>query len=218
VVRVEIENQFQVSASPDRVYSFLLDVNRVVTCMPGAELSEVVDPTTFKGKVRIKVGPITVSYNGTASISERDDAARSATLQAEGRETTGPGSARATARMSVADAGGGTSTVLLVTDYTVAGRIANFGRGVMEDVSKRLVSQMADCIKANLETAEAAPAPAATGTGPGTAEAAASPAAPATAPAATTPVAPAAPARPVNALSLFFHVLWVRIRRLFGGR
>src|SRR5215472_19138953 len=157
--------------------------------MPGAELSEVVDPTTFKGKVRIKVGPITVSYNGTARIAERDDAARSATLHAEGRETTGPGSARATARMSVADAGGGASAVRLVTDYTVAGRIANFGRGVMEDVSKRLVSQMADCIKANLETADAEPAPtepapaepatAETDAGTETAAAAASPAAPA---------------------------------------
>jgi carbon monoxide dehydrogenase subunit G len=204
---VEIENQFEVAASPDRVYSFLLDVNRVVTCMPGAELSEVVDPTTFRGKVRIKVGPITVSYNGTARIAERDDAARSATLHAEGRETTGPGSARATARMSVADAGGGVSSVHLVTDYTVAGRIANFGRGVMEDVSRRLVGQMADCIKANLE-AEAAPAPA-----PAAATAAGSTAAPAAAP----PAAPAA-ARPVNALSLFFSVLWTRIRRAFGGR
>jgi uncharacterized protein len=234
VVRVEIENQFEVAASPDRVYSFLLDVNRVATCVPGAELSEVVDPTTFKGKVRIKVGPITVSYNGTASISERDEAARTATLQAEGRETSGPGSARATARMSVADAGGGTSTVLLVTDYTVAGRIANFGRGVMEDVSKRLVSQMADCIKANLETAEAEPAPAEketateeSGQPPESAESAAAPAAPA---APATPAAPAGPAaapaatapvaaaRPVNALGLFFSVLWARIRRLFGGR
>lgn len=218
MVRVEIENQFEVAASPDRVYSFLLDVNRVVTCMPGAELSEVVDPTTFKGKVRIKVGPITVSYNGTASISERDDAARSATLQAEGRETSGPGSARATARMSVADANGGGSTVRLVTDYTVAGRIANFGRGVMEDVSKRLVSQMADCIKANLETAEAeaVTAPADSGSAEtGTAESTASPATPAGTAATTTA---AAPARPVNALGLFFHVLWVRIRRLFGGR
>src|SRR5215467_8722064 len=160
---MQIENEFQVAASPERVYAFLLDVNRVVTCMPGAELSEVVDPTTFKGRVKIKVGPITVSYNGTARIADRDDASRTATLQAEGRETTGPGSARATARMSVTDAGGGASAVRLVTDYTVAGRIANFGRGVMEDVSKRLVSQMADCIKANLETAEepaAAPAPA----------------------------------------------------------
>src|SRR4030081_1708836 len=106
---MQIENEFQVAASPDRVYAFLLDVNRVVTCMPGAELSEVVDPTTFKGKVKIKVGPITVSYNGTARIAERDEDNRVATLEAEGRETTGPGSARATARMSVADPGDGAS-------------------------------------------------------------------------------------------------------------
>src|SRR5258708_21870067 len=155
---MQIENEFQVVASPERVYSFLLDVNRVVTCMPGAELSEVVDPTTFKGKVRIKVGPITVSYNGTASISERDDAGRVATLQASGKETTGSGSARATARMSVEEDGAGGSRVRLVSDFTVAGRIANFGRGVMEDVSKRLVGQMADCIKSNLETEEPAAA------------------------------------------------------------
>src|SRR5258708_21831060 len=111
---MQIENEFQVVASPERVYSFLLDVNRVVTCMPGAELSEVVDPTTFKGKVRIKVGPITVSYNGTARITDRDDANRVATLQAEGKETSGPGSARATAQMTVAEAGDG-STVHLLT-------------------------------------------------------------------------------------------------------
>jgi carbon monoxide dehydrogenase subunit G len=195
---MQIENEFEVTAPPDRVYAFLLDVNRVVTCMPGAELSEVVDPTTFKGRVRIKVGPITVAYNGTARIADRDEASRVATLEAEGRETTGPGSARASARMSVEEASGG-SRVRLVTDYTVAGRIANFGRGVMEDVSKRLVSQMADCIKANLEVAEA-PAPAVEER-----------------PAAVAPtVAEPRPARPVNALSLFFAVLWDRLRRLFG--
>ena len=198
---MRIDNEFQVSAPPERVYAFLLDVNRVVTCLPGAELSEVVDPTTFKGKVKIKVGPITVAYNGTARIAERDEANRVATLEAEGRETTGPGSARATARMSVQDADG-TSLVRLETDYTVAGRIANFGRGVMEDVSKRLVAQMAECIKANLEAAE----PAAAGGPPEQAAAAGD-----------TPVSapPLAPAKPVNALSLFFSVLWDRIKRLF---
>src|SRR5919202_3573692 len=154
---MQIENEFDVAAPPERVFAFLLDVNRAVTCMPGAELSEVVDPTTFKGKVKIKVGPITVSYNGTARIADRDEANRVATLEADGRETTGPGSARATARMAVEDAGADTSTVRLTTDFTVAGRIANFGRGVMEDVSKRLVSQMADCIKSNLETEAPSP-------------------------------------------------------------
>ncbi|MBO0704832.1 MAG: SRPBCC family protein, partial [Candidatus Dormibacteraeota bacterium] len=135
---MQIENSFEIAAAPDEVYRFLLDVNRVAACMPGAELSEVVDPDTFKGKVRIKVGPITVAYNGTARITERDEAARRAVLSADGRETTGPGSARASATMTVEEADAG-SRVLLATDFTVAGRVANFGRGVMEDVSRRLV-------------------------------------------------------------------------------
>jgi uncharacterized protein len=219
---MQIESQFQVAASPERVYSFLLDVNRVVTCMPGAELSEVVDPTTFKGKVKIKVGPITISYNGTARIADRDDENRVATLEARGRETTGSGSANATARMSVAAGENGTSTVTLATDFTVAGRIANFGRGVMEDVSKRLVSQMADCIKANLETETPASTGAPEPEGPGAAPTAAQPE---TAPGAEAEVASSppprptvAPARPVNALSLFFAVVWDRIRRPFRRR
>ena len=218
---MHLENEFAVAAPPERVYSFLLDVNRVVTCMPGAELSEVVDPTTFKGRVRIKVGPITVSYNGTARIAERDEAARVAVLEAEGRETTGPGSARASARMSVEEDGAG-SRVRLVTDFTVAGRIANFGRGVMEDVSKRLVSQMADCIKSHLEPAEAPAAEAPPAEGPEsetTAGVAPGQDAPATAAPAARPVtAPVQPAQPVNALSLFFSVLADRIRRLFRRR
>lgn len=213
---MQIENEFAVAAPPDRVYAFLLDVNRVVTCLPGAELSEVVDPTTFRGKVKIKVGPITVAYNGTARIADRDEASRAATLEAEGRETTGPGSARATARMSVAGADG-SSTVKLVTDFTVAGRIANFGRGVMEDVSKRLIAQAAECIKSNLEEA-----PTTTGAAPlpegGVAPADPAAQTPTDAPAPTITAPPAAPAEPVNALGLMFGVLWDRIRRLFRRR
>jgi uncharacterized protein len=147
---VQIENSFAVEAPPDRVYEFLLDVNNVVSCVPGAELSEVVDPDTFKGKVRIKVGPVTVSYNGTARITSRDAATRSATLEAEGRETTGSGSAQASTVMSVAVDGEG-STVTLATDFTVVGRVAQFGRGIMEDVSRHLVGQAAECIQSKLE-------------------------------------------------------------------
>lgn len=203
---MQLENSFQVAAPPDRVFGFLLDVNKVVGCVPGAELAEVVDPTTFKGKVKIKVGPITVAYNGTARIADRDDTHRSATLIAEGRETTGPGSARANAQMSVEPDGTG-SMVKIVTEYNVAGRVAQFGRGVMEDVSRRIVNDMAGCIKANLEAAEAPPAPAgaeAAGTGA------------ANAPVATAPAATSA--RPVNALGLLFSVLWARIKRLFGAK
>jgi carbon monoxide dehydrogenase subunit G len=222
---MQIENRFQVQAAPDTVYAFLVDVNRVVTCMPGAELSEVVDPETFKGKVKIKVGPITVAYNGTAKIVEKDEAQRRAVLEASGKETTGPGSAQAKATMTVTEQGAG-SEVVLATDFTVAGRVANFGRGVMEDVSRRLVSQMADCIKAHLEAAAPAEVSAAetpavteavapdTGAAPPPQAAAPSPSTPAPARA---PAPAPAPAKPVNALSLFFAVLWDRIKRLFGG-
>lgn len=201
---MQVDSDFTVAAPPDRVYAFLLDVNRVAGCLPGAELSEVVDPDTFKGRVKIKVGPITVAYNGTARITERDGAARVAKISAEGRETTGPGSARASAVMSVFEADGGVSKVNLATDFTVAGRVANFGRGVMEDVSRRLVGQMAECIKANLEAPEAEAAPVG--------------AAPSGAPVGGGDGPRAqVQAKPVNALSLFFAVLWGRIKRLFGA-
>ncbi|HEX6487965.1 MAG TPA: SRPBCC family protein [Candidatus Dormibacteraeota bacterium] len=200
---MELDNAFDVAAPPHEVYAFLLDVNSVAGCVPGAELSEVVDPSTFNGRVRIKVGPITVSYQGTARIVARDDEAHRAEIQAEGRETSGPGSARAHAVMTVT-AAEGHSHVSIHTDYTVAGRVAQFGRGVMEDVSRRLVGQMADCIKQNLEGASSPPggevSPAAAGDGGGNQPRI------------------VATAKPVNAFSLMFAVLWDRLRRLFGAR
>jgi len=200
---MQLENSFRVGAPPDRVFAYLLDVNKIVGCVPGAELAEVVDPTTFKGKVKIKVGPITVAYSGTARIANRDDDQRSATLEAEGRETTGPGSARAKALMSVEAEGSG-SLVKIVTDYSVAGRVAQFGRGVMEDVSRRIVNEMAACIKANVEAGEPRSGG---GDGPGTAMAGR----PSSAPAPMT-------AKPINAVPLFFQVLWSGIRRLLGAK
>ena len=188
---MQLENSFEVAAAPERVFAYLVDVNRVVGCVPGAELSEVVDPTTFKGKVKIKVGPISVAYSGTARISEQDADKHTATMEAEGRETSGPGSARAKVLMSV-EAGGAGSVVKVVTDYQVAGRIAQFGRGGMEDVSRRLVNEMAACIKANLE-----------GSGSGSEGAAGS-----DAPSGT------ASASDINGLALFFAVLGDGFRRL----
>jgi uncharacterized protein len=203
---MQLENSFSVGAPPDKVFAYLIDVNKVVGCVPGAELSEVVDPSTFKGKVKIKVGPITVAYSGTAKIVDRNDAQHTATLEAEGRETTGPGSARAKALMSV-DADGAGSTVKIVTDYNVAGRVAQFGRGVMEDVSRRIVNDMAACIKANVEAAEQAPGGGVSG-GSSVGGGVGAPASP----------APLVTAKPINAVSLFFKVLWTGIRRAFGAK
>lgn len=199
---MQLENSFQVSARPDKVFAYLLDVNKVVSCVPGAELTDVVDPTTFKGKVKVKVGPITVAYSGTARISDRNDAERTATLTADGRETTGSGSARASATMKVREVGEG-SLIEVVTEYHVAGRVAQFGRGVMEDVSKRLIRDMADCIQANVEADD-----------PRTDDAGADVAA---AVERSGPVAPVYTAKPVNALSLFWHLVSLRVRRLFGS-
>jgi uncharacterized protein len=204
---MQLENSFTVGAPPGRVFAYLLDVNKIVGCVPGAELSEVVDPTTFKGKVKIKVGPITVAYNGTARIADRDDANHAATLEADGRETTGPGSARAKARMTV-EADGAGSIVKIVTEYSVAGRVAQFGRGVMEDVSRRIVNDMAACIKANVEAAEptgggggddgsgAGGGGGATQAGPG---------------AFVQSVPPMQSSASINALDLLFSVLWARL-------
>ena len=202
---MQLENSFSIGAPPERVFAYLLDVNKIVGCVPGAELAEVVDPTTFKGKVKIKVGPITVAYNGTARIADRDDTLHSATLEAEGRETTGPGSARAKAHMSV-EADGDGSIVKIVTDYSVAGRVAQFGRGVMEDVSRRIVNDMAACIKANVEAGEPGG-----GAGASTAGAAGPGAAPSAAPTVAT-------SAPVNAIGLLFSVMWARLRRVFSGK
>jgi carbon monoxide dehydrogenase subunit G len=196
---MQLENSFTVGAPPERVFAYLLDVNKIVGCVPGAELSEVVDPNTFKGKVKVKVGPI------TAKIADRNPAEHSATLEAEGRETTGPGSARARAFMSVtADPAG--SLVKIVTDYSVAGRVAQFGRGVMEDVSRRIVNEMAACIKANVEAGEPSPGGSPVPDGPGASQSASPPAA---------PVAPMT-AKPVNAFGLLFSVLWARVRSVFS--
>ena len=200
---MQLENSFQVAAPPDKVFAYLLDVNKIVGCVPGAELTEVVDDSTFKGKVKVKVGPITVAYSGTARISERNDAERKATLSADGRETTGPGSARASAVMSVL-ADGGTSRVTIVTEYHVAGRVAQFGRGVMEDVSKRLINQMAACIQANLKESPVEPT-----SGPAPAETKAIPASPPTS-------APRQTASQINAFGLLVHLIRVRLQRLFG--
>jgi uncharacterized protein len=203
---MQLENSFPVSAPPEQVFSYLLDINKVVGCVPGAELTEVVDQSTFKGKVKVKVGPITVAYSGTARISDRDDAQRIATLSAEGRETTGPGSARATAQMRVQSAGEG-SLVTITTDYHVAGRVAQFGRGVMEDVSKRLVGEMARCIQANVEADEPAEDDVAAAVARSTSTSSSGPAAPSR---------QMATAKPVSAFALFWHLIKVRLARLFG--
>ena len=139
---MELNNDFEVAAPIDLVWSVLTDVERIAPCLPGAQLLEV-EGDEFRGVVKIKVGPITAQYKGAASFVERDDAGYRAVLRAEGRDTRGAGNAAAniTAELEATDVG---TKVTVTTDLTVTGKVAQFGRGVMADVSKKLMGQFAD--------------------------------------------------------------------------
>ena len=139
---MELNNDFEVAAPVDLVWAVLTDVERIAPCLPGAQLLEI-EGDEFRGVVKIKVGPITAQYKGAASFSERDDVEHRAVLRAEGRDTRGAGNAAAdiTAELEATDVG---TKVTVTTDLTVTGMVAQFGRGVMADVSKKLMGQFAE--------------------------------------------------------------------------
>lgn len=150
---MELANEFQVPVPADEAWGVLTDIERIAPCMPGAQLTEVVDDE-YLGVVKVKVGPITATYKGKASFLERDDVELRAILQAEGRETRGQGNARATitAQLSpTSDDDRDSTTVSVVTDLAVSGRIAQFGRGVLAEVSSKLLTQFAECLEQRLQ-------------------------------------------------------------------
>lgn len=157
---MKLENSFEVPAPPDDVWAYLLDVERVIPCMPGAELTEVVDETTWKGKVRVTLGPVSLAYAGTVNVEERDDAARSMKMRAKGTEASGKGMASATVTSTVTASETG-SRVDIVTDLMITGPAAQFGRGMVADVSQRFTDEFAECLGQRLggpEGGSAAPA------------------------------------------------------------
>ena len=153
---MELNNDFEVAAPIDRVWDVLTDVERIAPCLPGAQLQEV-EGDEFRGVVKVKVGPITAQYKGAASFVERDDVGHGAVLRAEGRDTRGAGNAAAdiTAQLEAVDGG---TRVTVTTDLTVTGKVAQFGRGVMADVSRKLMGQFADNLSDLISTADSEPA------------------------------------------------------------
>lgn len=148
---LRIEETFEIRASRDLVWSWLTDPREVVQCLPGAELTEVRDPLTYAGRVKVKVGPVTIAYDGVATIEEQDHDARRIRMRAEGRESAGSGSARMTMTSTVEENAGGGSTVRVVADVDVVGRIVQFGRGMIESVSRQIFRQFSECVRATLE-------------------------------------------------------------------
>ena len=185
---MKLENSFEVPGPPDSAWELLLDVPRVVPCMPGAELTEVVDDSNWKAKMNVKLGPISLVFATDVQRTEVDEAGRRVVLSASGRELRGRGQARASVESSLAAVNGGTR-VDIVTDLHLTGAAAQYGRGIVADVSEQLVGRFADCLRAQLE-AEPEQAQAAV----------------------------AEASKPVSGLRLGLAALWRSIKRLFRRR
>jgi carbon monoxide dehydrogenase subunit G len=212
---MKMEQSFEVQAPLEQVWSALIDLERVAPCLPGAAITGRDEDGTYRGTFSVKLGPMTASYNGTIKVEDVDEAAHTATLKAKGTDKRGQGGANATIVNTLSERDGVTH-VDAVTDFNITGRLAQFGRGgIMEDVSNRLMRDFATCLSTRLgdSGAAAAPAPEA----PSGAEVTSGDAPPEAVAAASSPPPPPPAAAPVKGFSLFFSVLWGRIKRLFGG-
>ena len=233
---MKLEQSFEVQAPIDRVWATLIDLERVAPCLPGATITDHDEDGTYHGEFKVKLGPTTAAYRGTVKIEEADEAARRATLKARGTDKRGQGGANATIVNTLTDDGSGGTRVEAVTDFTITGRLARFGRGGMiEDISNRLMRDFATCLQSRIGADEpAAPSGAEVTAGeeapeavaaaapqtPQSASAAAASAGAAEPPAASSPPPSAPPpaAPPVKGFSLMFGVLMDRIKRLFRRR
>jgi carbon monoxide dehydrogenase subunit G len=137
---MDLNHQFTVAVPVEDAWRILTDVERIAPCLPGAQLQEI-EGDTYRGVVKVKVGPIQAQFKGQASFIERDDAAHKVVLKGEGRDTTGKGNAAAviTAEMTAVDANN--TSVTVNTDLSVTGKVAQFGRGAMADISDKLLAQ-----------------------------------------------------------------------------
>jgi len=144
---MEMDHSFTVPVPPDRAWDVLLDVEKIAPCMPGATVDEF-DGEVVTGRIKVKVGPVSLTYRGTAKFTERDPDARVIVLEASGKETRGAGTASATVRATLEpESGGEGTTASMHTTMNVTGRPAQFGRGVMIEVGSKLVEQFAQNLR-----------------------------------------------------------------------
>jgi carbon monoxide dehydrogenase subunit G len=185
---LKLEHGFEVPASPDQTLELLLDAERVVPCMPGAKLLEVVDDRTWKAELEIKLGPVAMQFLADVKMLELDETAKTVKLGVSARDTRGKGGAEGTVDSALQAADGGGTKVAMQTDLRFSGQAAQLGRpGVVKDVSNKLVGQFAECIKGQLSGAPEERA-----------------------------AAVEEAQKPVSGISLAVHALVGAIKRLFG--
>lgn len=197
---MEFDNSFEVPLPVEESWKVLMDIRRIAPCMPGAELTDVVDERTYKGKIGVRLGPVALTFAGTVKFEEIDDNAHKARVAAQGNDAKGRGAANAVAAFHLEPAGSGTK-VLVHTNLTLSGAVAQYGRGVgiIQMTAAQIITQFANNLKAQLAQDSAA-APAAAVASPH--------------PTAAPPAAPAA--KPISGFSLMLRVLWASLKRLFG--
>jgi uncharacterized protein len=234
---VKIEQTVEVDAPIERVWALVNDVPRIAPCMPGAQLTNVADDSTYEGTIRVKLGPINMSYKGTAVLEGVDEANRTARISASGKDVRGGGTARAGVDTKLEAVSESRTRMVVNAEVHLTGKVASFGRGAIQDVSAKLFGQFAECLRQTLEDeGRAAAQPADSETASAAAGAAAYTGAPATegtAPSGgTNPPATAQPRRagaPIRAERLagtavlgLLKSFWVAVvaffRRLLGAR
>jgi len=203
-----IQNEFTVAAPIDFLWSYLLDVEKIAPCMPGAELTEIVDDHNWKGKLNAKFGPVSMSFAGTVTIESRDGTAHRVVLSAKGMEQKGKGAANAKVT-SWLEPGptDGVTTVKMEADIALTGAAAQLSRGLLPEISKKLTQNFADCLQESMAAEQT------------TREGDAAAAATAGAGAAAAPASPVV-AKPVGGIGLGIAAIWSIIanffRKLFG--
>jgi carbon monoxide dehydrogenase subunit G len=186
---MKIENSFDVPLPPADAWRVLLDIERVAPCLPGAEILETLGDNAYKGKVAVKLGPVAVSFLGTARFEEIDEAGRRVKVKATGTEQKGRGGAQALVEFSLVETSPRVTHVAIVTDLSLNGAVAQYGRGaaMIQDMAQQMVGRFATALKAHIEAGE------------------------------SDRVAAAVAAQPVSGFALVFGALWRAARRLFGA-
>ncbi|HEX7773744.1 MAG TPA: SRPBCC family protein [Pyrinomonadaceae bacterium] len=147
----KIEERFEVQAPVERVWKYLIDPKRVVECLPGAELLEQQDEHTFLGAIKVKVGPLSMSYKGQAKFTEINEQTHQVRMVGDAREVSGSGSTKVSMLSTVSPLANGGCEVLVNADIDLVGKIVQFGRGMIQEVSKQMFRQFSTCVKKQLE-------------------------------------------------------------------
>lgn len=197
---MEFDNSFEVPLPPAQAWPLLMDVRGIAPCMPGAQLTDVIDDKSYKGNISVRLGPVALTFAGVVTFEEIDNVNHKARVRAQGTDAKGRGSAQAKATFSLEPSAAG-SKVLVHTDLTLSGAVAQYGRGVgmIQATASAIMNQFANALKAKI--AQRPP------------DAAAAPGATASA-SAPSPQA----AKPISGFTLMAQVAWNAIKRLFGGR